>query len=156
MYRLPLLRYWLKCVRVVIRMLYGSWKRTVSILPRYHSESASSVTFGLCHWCNALWRQTCWWWTTRPRALLLQRAQPTAAASIQKPQKSGFYGGSACCVNNTGGWMSRSSCPCPSRKVRCHPWSYCLLVMVHVFAAQADFYKRLKVTDFVMLLLTSV
>ena len=28
----PLHRYWLRCVKVVIRMRYASWKRTVSIL----------------------------------------------------------------------------------------------------------------------------
>ncbi len=126
-------RYWLRCVRAVIRMLYASLRRTVSILLRYHGDfqisspsydaslSASSFTFELCHWCRVLWCQTCWCWSVQLRAPPCQRACPTAAASIRKPPKSGCSGGSTYCVNNTGGWMSRLLCLRPSRKVRCHP-----------------------------------
>lgn len=138
----PLHRYWLRCVRVVIWMLYASLKRTVRILilcchgdaqinlpSNEVSLSVCILTFGLCRWCLVLWCQTCWCCSTRRRAPPCQRARPPAAASTRRPPKSGCSGGSACYASSTGGWMSRSSCLRPSRKVWGHPRLYWLLGM---------------------------
>lgn len=99
------------------------------------SPSASALTFGLCHWCHVLWRQTCWCWSVQPLAPPCLRAPPPAAASIPRQPKSGCSGGSAYCGNSTGGWMSRSFCLRQSRKVFCH-LSLCWLLATKICLSQ--------------------